>query len=112
MPTTSKKQTSENANQQVIELLAEAVHKAYCAERIRQGKKPYWTDGDYSKLDEPTKDYDRATVRAVLTLLKKPRVQAKRDIQRLLQEADEAVLAKKPIVAHSCMRLAITELEK
>ena len=60
---------SKNRFQKAIEEIAEAVHKAYCAERIRQGKEPYWTGGDYSKLDEPTKDYDRATVRAVLAEL-------------------------------------------
>lgn len=58
-----------------IEQISEVVHKAYCEERTRQGKEPYWTHGDYSKLDEATKDYDRATVRAVLkalALLPKP----------------------------------------
>lgn len=49
-----------------IEPICAAVHKAYCEERIRQGKEPYWTNGDYNKLDEATKDYDRATVFAVL----------------------------------------------
>lgn len=49
-----------------IESVCEMVHKAYCEERIRQGREPYWTGGDYSKLDEATKDYDRVTVRAVL----------------------------------------------
>lgn len=52
-----------------IEPICETVHQAYCNERIRQGKEPYWTNGDYSKLDEPTKDYDRATVRAVLKFI-------------------------------------------
>lgn len=111
MRTTSKQKTSVNENQQSLELRAEVVHKAYCAERIRQGKEPYWTGGDYSKLDEATKEYDRATVRAILALLKKPmKVQAVSDIPAILQEADKALLAKKPVVAHSCMRLAITEL--
>ena len=54
-----------------IEAISEAVHKAYCNERIRQGREPYWTGGDYSKLDEATKDYDRATVRAVLKAIGK-----------------------------------------
>ncbi len=34
----------------------------------------------------------------------------KDDILLLLQEAGKALAAKKPVVAHSCMRLAITEL--
>ena len=52
-----------------MEKVCEAVHKAYCSERIRQGKEPYWTKGDYSLLDEPTKEFDRVTVRAVLTTI-------------------------------------------
>ena len=52
--------------QQIIEHLAEKVHQAYCAERLRQGKEEYWTKGNYALLDEPTKVFDRATVRAVL----------------------------------------------
>jgi len=51
-----------------IENICEAVHKAYCEERVRQGREPYWTGGDYSKLDEANKDYDRVTVQAVLNL--------------------------------------------
>lgn len=57
-----------------IEKICEAVHKAYCSERIRQGKEPYWTNGDYSLLDEPTKEYDRATVKAVLKAFKEPQL--------------------------------------
>ena len=49
-----------------MEEICEAVHKAYCNELLRQGKEPYWTEGDYNKLDELTKDFDRATVKAVL----------------------------------------------
>lgn len=53
-----------------LERLAELVHKAYCKEYERQKGKRYWTEGDYSLLDEPTKDFDRASVRAVLDGLK------------------------------------------
>lgn len=54
-----------------LEVICAEVHKAYCDERIRQGKEPYWTGGDYNKLDETAKDYDRVTVKAVLTCLSK-----------------------------------------
>ena len=53
-----------------LEPICEAVHKAYCDERIRQGEEPYWTNGDYNKLDDATKEYDRVTVRAVLQAIK------------------------------------------
>lgn len=50
----------------IVEQLARIVHKAYCKEYERQKGEPYWTDGDYDKLDEATKEFDRVTVRAVL----------------------------------------------
>lgn len=52
-----------------IEELAEVVHKAYCEEYKRQKGEPYWTNGDYSLLDEDTKEFDRATVHAVVQAL-------------------------------------------
>lgn len=52
-----------------IERISEAVHKSYCKQyKIKHGKE-YWTGGDYSKLDEETKEFDRATVRAVIKAL-------------------------------------------
>lgn len=52
-----------------IELLAEKVHQAYCQYQIDVKGKEYWTKGDYSQLDEETKEADRYTVRAVLKAL-------------------------------------------
>jgi len=52
-----------------IESLAAEVHKVYCDQRIKNGQEPYWTNGDYSKLDEPTKEYDRAMARWYLNKL-------------------------------------------
>ena len=49
-----------------VENLAARVHKAYCDNyELRHGK-PYWTEGDYDKLDEETKEIDRITVRTVI----------------------------------------------
>ncbi len=49
-----------------IERISEIAHKSYCEQyKIKHGKE-YWTKGDYSLLDEETKEFDRATVRAVL----------------------------------------------
>ncbi len=50
---------------EVLERLAEAVHKAYCVHYKKMHGKEYWTKGDYSLLDDETKEYDRVTVRAV-----------------------------------------------
>ena len=44
------------------EMLAAEIHAVYCRAYEKRFGKPYWTGGDYSKLDEPTKDYDRAFV--------------------------------------------------
>jgi len=65
-----------------INPICEAVHKAYCAERVKQGKtpSPYWTGGDYSGLNETIKDYDRAAVRAVLSYLVDNNIQALRGV--------------------------------
>lgn len=41
------------------ERISSEIHKCYCRAYERRFCKPYWTNGDYSKLDEPTKDYDR-----------------------------------------------------
>ena len=52
-----------------IEKLAEIVHKAYCQQYKKTHGKEYWTKGDYSLLDEATKEYDRVTVRAVFGVI-------------------------------------------
>ena len=44
------------------EELAAEVHNVYCKAYERRFGKPYWTNGDYSKLDKETQDYDRAFV--------------------------------------------------
>ena len=41
------------------EKLSAEIHKCYCRAYERRFGKAYWTGGDYSKLDEETKDYDR-----------------------------------------------------
>jgi 3-keto-L-gulonate-6-phosphate decarboxylase len=49
-----------------IEKICEQVHKAYCKYHLEHKGTEYWTGGDYSKLTEEGKEYDRRTVRAVL----------------------------------------------
>jgi hypothetical protein len=58
--------TYSELNRDEIEHLAEAVHRAYCRyyQETHDGKE-YWTNGDYSLLDETTKEIDRQTVKAV-----------------------------------------------
>lgn len=53
----------------MLEVLAEAVHKAYCKYHLDNKGEEYWTKGDYSLLDEATKQIDRETVIAVMIAL-------------------------------------------
>ncbi len=52
-----------------IEKLSEQIHKNYCQYVLDRTGKPYWTNGDYSKLDEETKEADRIQARWFLELL-------------------------------------------
>lgn len=54
---------------ELLEKCAEAVHKAYCNYYLKTKGKEYWTKGDYSLLNEPTKQIDRETVKAVFKIL-------------------------------------------
>ncbi len=49
-----------------MEILAAAVHDAYCRYYVKTHGEQYWTNGDYKLLNEETKEIDRETVRAVL----------------------------------------------
>ena len=53
-----------------IEKLSENVHKAYCKEYKKQHGKDYWTKGDYTKLTEETKNFDRKIVKVLLKAIK------------------------------------------
>lgn len=57
-----------NADVRVEKLSAE-IHKCYCRAYERRFGKPYWTGGDYSVLEEATKDYDREMARFMLEAL-------------------------------------------
>jgi len=52
-----------------IERICEKVHQAYCKYHLENKGTEYWTKGDYNKLSEEGKEYDRRTVRAVLDAL-------------------------------------------
>ena len=57
-------------NADLLERCSEAVHKAYCDYHLKNKGVEYWTKGDYSLLDEPTKQIDRETVKAVFDVLR------------------------------------------
>lgn len=54
------------ADSTTVEYLSEKVHQAYCKQYEKKNGKPYWTNGDYSLLDEEIKEFDRVTVRVIL----------------------------------------------
>ena len=53
-------------NAKTIEDLAAQIHGIYCKYRKEVRGKPYWTGGDYSKLEEQTKEADRYMARFIL----------------------------------------------
>ncbi|MBU2118768.1 MAG: hypothetical protein KJ954_14365 [Alphaproteobacteria bacterium] len=70
-----------------IEKLAAEVHGVYCRAYQERFNKPYWTGGDYSKLEEATKEYDRAFVR--WHLIRVERLQSEVVSLRLLLETNK-----------------------
>lgn len=65
------------------EEMAEKVHKVYCEQYQKDKGEVYWTGGDYSLLDEKTKNYDRAIV-----------VFLEEEIKLALQKRDEKLREK------------------
>jgi len=55
--------TDDEREAKLIEELSAEIHKCYCRAYERRYGKPYWTNEDYSKLEEATKDYDREMAR-------------------------------------------------
>ena len=49
-----------------LERLSRDIHYLYCTQYVKDHGEPYWTNGDYSKLDERTKEYDRNIARFIL----------------------------------------------
>jgi len=53
-------------SQDRIEELSSEIHKLYCKQFLKEQNKPYWTEGNYLKLDEETKEYDRNIARFII----------------------------------------------
>lgn len=56
-------------NEKELEQLSEEIHKLYCTQYEKDHGTPYWTNGDYSKLEERVKEYDRNIARWYLSKL-------------------------------------------
>ena len=61
-----------------VETISAAIHRCYCRAYERRFGKPYWTGGDYSKLPEETKDYDREMARWHIEQMEKANEQRSR----------------------------------
>lgn len=48
-----------------IEAIAEAIHHVYCRYMLKVHGTEYWTKGDYSLLNEETKEADRYIARFI-----------------------------------------------
>lgn len=72
---------------ELMEKLAEAVHRAYCKSYALRTGKEYWTKGDYSCLDEATKQIDRETVKAVIEILETRALEA--ELARALEKVND-----------------------
>ena len=57
---------SEIARAKKIEEISEKIHHVYCNYFLEVNWEAYWTNGDYSKLDEKTKEADRYIARFIL----------------------------------------------
>ena len=64
-----KDRNKKKFEEALLEKCSEAVHKAYCNYYLKNKGEAYWTKGDYSLLDEPTKQIDRETVKAVFNIV-------------------------------------------
>ena len=87
-------QEPDDAAEFNIEKLSELVHKAYCKQYKKVNGKEYWTRGDYSCLDEQTKEYDRVIVRAILGEFFAIIVQLQEDNDSLKAEKDSLKAGK------------------
>ncbi len=75
---------------EAVEILSAEIHKLYCAEYEKQNSKKYWTKGDYSKLGEPTKEFDRNLAKWHLKKIK-PFQKTIAELKQFTKSADELI---------------------
>ena len=115
---------------EAFELIAEQIHKVHCRAYTKIIGLPYWTGGDYSKLDELTKDYDRAfarwhlaqieSLKAELAAAKNEQEQwkaaamvahkSREDMKDRAEKAEESL--RKALEQNSKIRVALEEIDR
>ncbi len=78
-----------------LEEISERIHKAYCKHYQQVKGESYWTGGDYSKLNEETKEYDRVIARLFISELERCRAR----IEQLETDLEEMHQSRKEIIA-------------
>lgn len=80
---TNKDTPQSNTDWRELEQLSEKIHHLYCEQYIKDNGKPYWTNGDYSLLDERTKEYDRNIARFISQLLEAEKKRWREEVESM-----------------------------
>ncbi len=84
-----RKSTAAPEQKLNIEELSADIHKIYCNQYKKNKGDDYWTKGDYSLLNESTKDYDRAIAEFINNKFGTPQCNCKDDIlDRAINQED------------------------
>lgn len=83
---TTTQEPQKGTMEEETEALSEKIHHLYCAQYEKDHGEPYWTNGDYSKLDERTKEYDRNIARFIHHQLQKARTEERERIEAVFKE--------------------------
>lgn len=68
-----------------IEQLSAEIHKLYCIQYEKDHGESYWTGGDYSKLEERVKEYDRNIARFVTEQVALARVEERLELKERIE---------------------------
>lgn len=82
-----------------LEKIAEQIHGVYCDYYRNRHGKDYWTGGDYSKLDDATKEADRHMARFVLAIIAADRKRIEEQSDKILEITDGFLAMEKALDA-------------
>lgn len=77
--------TTTNPSTDNLEVLSERIHKLYCVQYEKDHGEPYWTNGDYSKLEERVKEYDRNIARFIESLLSRKEEEVRKEVVEFIR---------------------------
>jgi len=94
------------------EILSEQIHKNYCQYVLVRTGKPYWTGGDYSKLDEETKEADRIQARWMLQAIRQAKLNMRDECVRVVKESRKGCTVNNSCHSYDIDALASIDPEK